>query len=388
MNVYLMHKDIHVAEIEMTAGSLHIIRVINKEHMPWGVRGVPAPLQDKRLDKWLRDRCIPKAQPNYKLLMRKAGVSSVTEMPTKSYMCSLTDCYWFKPIKDQVSWKDVNFFENGFDETAGKVTLNGDDTVTIENWNIPELTTNGVLPKRWFQGQNGEFYLLKAGTPPDHKEVYNEAFSAQVASLFDMDVVPYAIYHDSETNQDYSVCPSFIHGDHEEFVTLEQIRISLGGSYQSALDWLYENGFGEAVDLMRGFDYLVKNRDRHFGNIGVIIDPNTMQIKRLAPLFDHGFSMDVSANIMDEYTQKLTGKTEIEELVALDHLQWTLKADVKPIDLMRRARETYRHLYDQQSLMQLVNDIGRRLYNLQDRAEQLEKLEREIENHEHETTPR
>lgn len=378
-----MHKDIHVAEIEMTAGVMHITKILNSKHMPWGVRGVAAPLLDKRFDKWLRDRCIPKAQPNYSLLLKKAEVSSVTEMPTKSYMCSLTDCYWFKPIKDQVSWKDVNFFDNGFDETAGKVILNGDDTISIENWNVPELTTNGVLPKRWFQGKNGEFYLLKAGTPPDHKEVYNEAFSAQVASLFNMDVVPYAIYHDNETNQDYSVCPSFIHNDNEEFVTLEQIRVSLGGNYQSALDWLYANGFGEAVDLMRGFDYLVKNQDRHFGNIGVIIDPNTMQIKRLAPLFDHGFSMDVSHNTLDEYTQKLTGKTEAEELVSLDYLQWTLRANIKPVDLMRRAREIYRHLYDQPSLMQLVNDIGRRLYNLQDRAEQLEKLERDIENHEH-----
>lgn len=374
-----MHKDVYVAEIEMTAGSMHIIRIINKKHMPWGVRNVPLDLLDKRLDKWLRDRCIPKAQPNYKLLMQKAGVSSVTEMPTKSYMCSLTDCYWFKPIKDQVSWKDVNFYDNGFDETAGKVTLNGDDTVTIENWNTPELTTNGVLPKRWFQGKNGEFYLLKSGTPPDHKEVYNEAFAAQVASLFSMDVVPYAIYHDNETNQDYSVCPSFIHNDNEEFVTLEQIRISLGGSYQAALDWLYEQGFGEAVDLMRGFDYLVKNRDRHFGNIGVIIDPNTMEIKRLAPLFDHGFSMDVNIHTTIEYTQKLTGNTDVEELVALDHLQWTLTSEVQPIDLMRRARETYRHLYEAPELMQLVSEIGTRLSNLQDRAEQLERLEREVE---------
>lgn len=380
-----MHKDIHVAEIEMTAGTMHIVSILNKNHMPWGVRGVPEPLMDKRLDKWLRDRCIPKAQPNYKLLMQQAGVSSVTEMPTKSYMCSLTDCYWFKPIKDQVSWKDVNFFENGFDESAGHVVLNGDETITIDNWNIPELTTNGVLPKRWFQGKNGEFYLLKAGTPPDHKEVYNEAFSAQLANLFDMDTVPYAIYHDSSTHQDYSVCPSFIRDDNEEFVTLEQIRISLGGNYQAALDWLYNNGFGKSVDLMRGFDYLIKNRDRHFGNIGVIIDPNTMQVKRLAPLFDHGFSMETTSNGVNEYTQKLTGKTEAEELVALDNLQWTLKDDIKPIDVMKRAQATYHHLYDQASLMQLVNDIGRRLYNLQDRAEQLEKLERDIAHHEYTT---
>jgi hypothetical protein len=38
--------------------------------------------------------------------------------------------------------------------------------------------------------------------------------------------------------------------------------------------------------------------------------------------------------------------------------------------------------------MTLVNDIGRRLFNLQDRAEQLEKLERDIENYEHHDAPR
>ena len=130
---------------------------------------------------------------------------------------------------------------------------------------------------------------------------------------------------------------------------------------------------------MRGFDYLIKNQDRHFGNIGVIIDPNTMQIKRLTPLFDHGFSMDVTPNQSIEYMQKLTGKSDVEELVSLDNLQWTLFADIKPIDLMRRAREVYQKLYDTPSLMELTNDIGRRLFDLQNRAEQLERLERDVE---------
>lgn len=380
MNVYLMHKDVIVAELEMSGCSLHILRVINPEHMPMGVAGVPNHLRDARLEKWLQERCIPKARPNYDTLLKKAGVSSWTEMPSKSYMCSLTDCYWFKPIQDLASWKDVNFYDNGFDESAGKIIMNGDDTIEIENWNIPELTTNGVLPKRWFQGRNGEFYLLKAGTPPDHKEVYNEAFASQCAELFGMDVVPYAIYHDNQTEQDYSVCPCFIHGDNEEFVTLEQIRISMGFSREECVQYLYTLGFGEQVDILRGFDYLIKNTDRHLGNIGVIRDPNTLEIKRLAPLFDHGFSMEVPQGGIDGYTQKLTDKSDAEELVALDHLQWATTADVKPIDLMRRARETYAHLYDQANLMQLVNSIGRRLFDLQDRAEQLARMERDIEN--------
>lgn len=403
MNVYLMHRDICVAELSMNGASLQVLRIINNDHMPMGVRGVPSDMLNIRMERWLQERCIPKAQPNYSLLMSKAGVSSVTEMPGKSYMCSLTDCYWFKPIHDLSTWKDVNFYDNGFDDKAGRVTLNGDDTVTIDNWNVPELTTNGVLPKRWFQGTNGEFYLLKAGTPPDYREVYNEAFVSQCAALFGMDAVPYAIYKDKGSNVVYSICPSFIHNDKEEFVSLDQIWKTMGGTREEALAYLYSLGFGKEIDETRGLDYLTKNVDRHFGNIGVIRDPETLEIKRLAPLFDHGFSMfpekasthngvfinpaeaspsyEAAETVSEDgFIQKLTGKTDAEELVALDHLQWSIHSDVLPIDIMRRVRETYRGVYEPAELMRLVNDIGRRLYDLQDRAEQLEKVERDIEN--------
>ena len=404
MNVYLMHKDITVAELSMTGASLHVLQIFSDDHMPLGVKGVPKNMLDARMERWFQDRCIPKAQPNYKLLMEKAGVSSVTEMPEKSYLCSLTDCYWFKPIKDKANWKDVNFYENGFDESAGRVTLTGDNSIEIENWNVPELTTNGVLPKRWFQGQNGTFYLLKAGTPPDYREVYNETFVSQCATLFGLDAVPYAIYKDAGTGVIYSICPSFIHDDREEFVSLEQLRHSLGGSKQDALDYLYSLGFDVQIDQARGLDYLVKNVDRHFGNLGIIRDPDTLEIKRIAPLFDHGFSMippsdkpqlnttfvnpavpspsyaSAAAIAADGFIQKLTGKSDMEELVALDNLQWTTSAGVSPMDIMRRARETYRDVYEPAELMRLVSSIGRRLYDLQDRAEQLERIERDVED--------
>ena len=377
MNLYLMHTDIIVAELTLMGGYMHIIRIINNDHMPLGVKDVNPDVMDQRLARWLEERCIPKTQPNYKMLLSKAGVSSITEMPTKSYMCAITDCYWFKSIQDKASWTDVNFFDNGFDETAGKVTLKGDNMVEITDWNFPELTTNGCLPKRWFQGPNGEFYLLKAGTPPDYKEVYNEAFAYQCAMIFGLDAVPYAVYHDAENGLDYSVCPSFIQSDREEFISLEQIRISLGGSKQAALDYLYQIGLGDDVEAIRGFDYLIRNTDRHFGNIGVIRDSSTLQIKRLAPLFDHGFSMDIPqvTEKHGAYLQKLTEKTGNEELTDLKKLGWTLTSEITPADIMRRARETYQDLYTRPDLMRLTNDIGRRLYDLQHHAEALQNEE-------------
>lgn len=376
MRVYLMHKDVHVAELEVSGSSMVILEILNADHMPIGVKDVPAEWRQSRLEKWLKDRCIPSEQPNYTLLLQKAGVSSITSMPIKSYMCSLTDCYWFKPIKDMVTWKDVNFFDNGFSDAAGKITLYGDDTIEIENWNVPELTTSGVLPKRWFQGKNGGFYLMKAGTPPGHVEVRNEAFASQCATLFGLDAVPYAIFHD-ESGNDYSVCPSFIHNDHEEFVTLEQIRISMGLSHEDALQYLYDIGFGNEVDALRGFDYLIKNSDRHFGNLGIIRDPDTLEILRLAPLFDHGFSMDASP-VQEVFMQKLTDKMGQDELNSIKNLEWVLHKDIRPIDIMKRARETYSDVYVTSLLMNLTNDIGRRLFDLQDAAENREKVERNL----------
>lgn len=378
MNFYLMHKDITVAEIIIRGCELHIERVINPVHMPWGVRGVPDEQQDIRLARWLEERCVPKSRNAHSMIIAMTGVSSMIEMPEKSYMCSLTDCYWFKPIHDTVSWAQVNFYDNGFDETAGKVLLNEDNSVTIENWNIPELTTNGVLPKRWFQGKNGGFYLLKAGTPPDYHEVYNEAFASQCAQLFGLDAVPYAIYRDNTTGIDYSVCPSFIHDDNEEFVSLEQIRISLGGSKEDALEYLYTLGLGEDIDKYRGFDYLVKNTDRHFGNIGIIRDSNTLEIKRLSPLFDHGFSMVLDKS-PDDFTQKLTDNSGSEELAQLMHLKWVSKADVSIIDFMRRVRANYSSIYDTSATLRLATEAGTRLQRLQERAEDRERLEREME---------
>ena len=88
---------------------------------------------------------------------------------------------------------------------------------------------------------------------------------------------------------------------------------------------------------------------------------------------------DAATTSKEGFIQKLTGNTDAEELVSLDHLQWALESDVAPIDIMRRVRETYRDVYPPAELMTLANDIGRRLYDLQDRAEQLEKVEREVE---------
>ena len=47
-------------------------------------------------------------------------------------------------------------------------------------------------------------------------------------------------------------------------------------------------------------DFVLSNRDRHMNNIGFIRDPETLKLKRMAPIFDSGKSMFVGREIPDE----------------------------------------------------------------------------------------
>lgn len=59
---------------------------------------------------------------------------------------------------------------------------------------------------------------------------------------------------------------------------------------ETPLVYCIRQGWQERIWQMFAFDYLILNRDRHGANIEVIVDRN-IGAMRLAPLFDHGFSL-------------------------------------------------------------------------------------------------
>ena len=61
-----------------------------------------------------------------------------------------------------------------------------------------------------------------------------------------------------------------------------------GYTYQTEIiPRLIEMGFKNEIDKMMLGDAILGNLDRHARNYGVIIDSDTQEIKRFAPLFDH-----------------------------------------------------------------------------------------------------
>jgi hypothetical protein len=103
-----------------------------------------------------------------------------------------------------------------------------------------------------------------------------------------------------------------------------------------------------------------------------------MEIKRLAPAFDHGFSMDTTPALQNDFTQKLTGKSNEDEVKSIEHLQWCLETDIRPVDLIRRVSENYTNVHERAKLLHLATGVGKRFSELRDRADQLAKQERYI----------
>ena len=91
-------------------------------------------------------------------------------------------------------------------------------------------------------------------------------------------------------------------------------------SYRLAeiLAFMEQKGFGEDFRDMIVLDAVILNPDRHLGNFGFIVDNETFEIKRFAPVFDH--NMALAARAMDsedvEYAKSLGHKLGADFIAA------------------------------------------------------------------------
>lgn len=201
---------------------------------------------------------------------------------------SLNDSYWIIPSSKNYKWKDYNLYDNEFSEALQRASF-GEELLKIKGFaSSPEYTTNGMLKKCWHR-ENGEIYLYKANSNGG-KEAYAEYYMSQIAEVMEFDYVPYELkmFH----NQLVSSCPIFTN-ENEGFVPMyqfldEKFYKIKGLELIEEITKIYSNE--HFIDLML-FDALICNTDRHLGNFGMIVDNDTGEILRPAPIFDNGYSM-------------------------------------------------------------------------------------------------
>lgn len=307
----LMHKDDIVAEFAWNPVSGKVdrgIKVHDVAHVPYGCLDNTKAFRRKNLETWLKDRSIPALRPDVRKRLERVGVVSSTELLSLGYGLSLSDQYWIEPAGASAQWEDVNYFDNDFSPLLGELLLPHDqdsmpDVIDMLRstpsllGSSPDAALNGNLPKRWAI-EDGMRVMIKAGGPHNR---YQEPFNERLATLLcerildEGDYVPYDLRIDGYLKY-YSVCPCMV-DEGMEFVPAIQLHDSakrgndedLGSFYLRLLE---EHGLDARIcmEKMLVVDYITANFDRHWNNFGVLIDSDTREFMKCAPIFDTGAS--------------------------------------------------------------------------------------------------
>lgn len=252
------------------------------------------------LEKWIKHRKIPKNRQFVEKIVSTytpTGSEQLMDYIDVSLGLSLNDSFWVTPKNADYRWENFNLYQNKFDEALELVAFTGNSEKIEGIISSPEFTTNGMLKKCWHRDDN-QIYLYKGSSQEfanGGKEAFSEYYMAQIAAIMEFDYVPYdlKIFH----NQIVSVCPIFTN-ENEGYVPMYKILEkneetdkwkSMEKSTLAATIIKYYDG-NKFMDLML-FDSIIFNVDRHLGNFGMIINNDTNELLRPAPIFDNGFSL-------------------------------------------------------------------------------------------------
>lgn len=261
-----------------------IVKINNEELLPLSLR---KECTMEKLNEWLKRRSIPETREGLKEVKEEFGTGW---MINKNYL-SLSDQYWLK--KRTETWKKINYFSNNYSQDIGKMfftpwQLNQNRF----NSDSPDLTTGGVLRKRWAQNPDKTSYLLKAESKATHQEPLSEVLvSVLCEQLGIIQSAGYDLFIEGTTM--CSKCENFITPD-TDLVTADQIYFDEERKdNESVFDHLLRMcelyDIPDAEEYLKALVFIDKcsgNEDRTLSNIGFIRDINTMKFIGPAPLYD------------------------------------------------------------------------------------------------------
>ena len=188
-------------------------------------------LYAKRIDEWWKSRAIPSTRDGIRRVLESLGAASTGELLDRTYGLSLSDQYWVRRENDPVEWKDINFFDNPFDEALGEILLTSYSSSHDISLNAPDVSTGGDLPKRWtIDKATGSRLLVKSGRTG--QEPMNEVIASKLCSRLGVPSVRYSLARSD--NRLVCTCADML-SNHEELVSAWQVLQSVKPSTASTL---------------------------------------------------------------------------------------------------------------------------------------------------------
>ncbi len=310
-----MNKDTILAELIYNTNKFYISKVIKK---------LPIYIGDIQL--WIEGRTSPIGRQNIQKLLSAYGINNKKSLVDISKSISLNDTFWIKNKEDKIFWEDISPYTNRLSKIASELSLGYLNNALIDIKSpSPEFNTDGSFRKCW-KRVGGKVYMIKRGTEKyfkDHdihgNEPYSEYYTCELAELLGIsNLVSYKLgeYKDtllvdgSKIKEVVSYCELFTSED-IGFVPMSMLNRHIDGGVSGLIQFfkvkhpLSVTWISEMILL----DALSFNPDRHTGNYGVLVDNNTFEILRFAPIFDNNMALYPRLKLMD------TTKAEILETI-------------------------------------------------------------------------
>lgn len=293
-----MHKNIAVANMELDNASASVSaigEIIAPDHVPVGIAIKKGKADRAALNDWWKGRAIPASRDGIKNALMELNITSTQNLLDKCLGLSLSDQYWICPAGSEISWSEVNFFENPFSDDVGNVLFgkgSSSDNISLMS---PDNTSDGWLKKKW-KIMDGKRYLIKGGSAPAYQEPYNEVLASRIMERLGIPHVPYTLM--IQDGYPYSVCEDFVTSQTELISAwyIMQIQpksnhVSVYQHYLNCCEVLGIPGIIETLDRMIVLDFLIANEDRHQNNFGVVRNAETLEYLGAAPVYDSGTSL-------------------------------------------------------------------------------------------------
>lgn len=285
----IMHGEQKVARIKRDGRC----EIFDQQMMPWHLYLEPVAendvdIQVQNLENfyyWCASRVLTLDRKYAKEILNSIGASQAATDRERaqialSYHClSLMDVYWTKEAAEQVTFGEINLYENHLDNAFVDISLRGKQ-MTVANSHLiaDDLGTKGCFPKAWVR-KDGAFWLMKDGDPGT---VEKELLASKVCRCFRVNQVLYEPdFYDGEKVSVSRLITSAAHS----IVPMEYFEIYAANAEIDKMEYILQLD-GYSYHMMNIVDYLVGNTDRHWGNWGFLVDNQTNEPMRLHELMD------------------------------------------------------------------------------------------------------
>lgn len=337
--VTIIYEIMHMEKTIATISTIGKAEIINEKFMPYDLYLEMEEENDidtmiNNLDNfyhWCASRVLSLDRKYAKEILNSIGaVQAVTDKDraniSLSYHCvSLTDVYWVRKQGEDVSFQNINLYDNPLNEAIVELSLKGRQMTVTNQELAPDLSTKGCFPKAWIRRENG-FRLLKDG---GEDTVRKELLASTICQCFDVPQVKYnesyyqgQIVSESDiiTSKKYSMVSKMafeIYACNHDLDTISVCKM---------LDPLTFYG-------MNILDYLTGNTDRHPENWGFLVDNETNDYISLYPLMDFNQCFQAYDNIEGANCQPLFPRKLTQREAAVEAVKKIGLPQIKEMDM-------------------------------------------------------